>query len=255
DGVRLWLSEKDQNSIEPGTSPLIDEWHWITVPGVDYTGKKKLEAGRRHFIQMEQFEMRGYARARLSWSSAHQQKEIVPQSQLYSAPEPVGPPPGNGTGLRGRYYRGGNTAYDHALPYPAVERIDPAIDFAWSYGIPYYSVPADGFSVRWEGYVQPQYDGDYTFSLRADDSARLWVEESQIYDDMPTLIDKGNDVFAEHSGTKTLRRGQLYHIRVDYSELTGDARVRLSWSHAKLLKQVIPQSQFYPPGTPVLSPN
>jgi hypothetical protein len=254
DGVRLWLGEKNQSEISQGTTPLIDDWR-LTPTLSERRTTRFLEAGHKYFIKIEYFENVGPANIQLFWQSARQQKEIVPQSQLYSAPEPIGPPPGNGTGLRGRYYRGGNTAYDHALPYPAIERIDPSVNFSWSYGVPYYSITADNFSVRWEGYVQPQYDGDYTFYLGADDSARLWVEESQIYDDMPPLIDRGNDVFKEYSATKTLRRGQLYRVRVDYSEISGDARVRLSWSHTKLLKQIIPQSQLYPPGTPVLSPN
>ena len=206
---------------------------------------------------MEVHDTGGLSQAKLFWSSARQSKEIVPQSQLYSAPETtiVGPPSGNGTGLRGRYYRGGDTAYALTLPYPVVERIDPTIDFAWRYGIPYYSLPGDNFSIRWEGYVQPQYDGDYTFTLQADDSARLWVEESPIYDNMPPLIERGNNTSTQYSAVKTLQRGHLYRIRVDYAQGGGDSFIYLRWSHPSLYKQIIPQSQLYPPSTPILSPN
>ena len=252
DGVRLWISDKDQNSIPSGTLPLIDKWDPIYG---EYSAEKTLEAGHRYFIRVEHHDSFGPAQAKLFWASAHQQKEVVPRSQLHAAPEFImGPPPGNGTGLRGRYYRGGNTAYDNALPYPAVERIDSLVDFAWRYGVPYYSLPATNFSVRWEGYIQPQFDGDYTFSLQADDSARLWVEESNIYDSMPPLINRGADVFKEYSAIKTLKKGHLYHVRVDYSQGAGDAYVHLWWSHAQLRKQIVPQSQLYPPGTTILSP-
>ncbi|MDP2630751.1 MAG: PA14 domain-containing protein, partial [Candidatus Uhrbacteria bacterium] len=254
DGVRLWISDKDQNGIVGGASPLIDRWQ--ELDHVENSAKKYLEAGHRYFIKMEYFEKSMHATAQLFWSNARQSKEIVPQSQLYAAPETivVGPPPGNGTGLRGRYYRGSHIAYDNALPYPAVERIDPMVDFAWRYGVPYYSIPATNFSIRWEGYIQPQFDGDYTFYLQSDDSARLWVEESTIYDSMPHLINRGTDTYKEHSATKTLQKDRLYRIRIDYSQGVGDAYVHLWWSHAQLRKQIIPRSQFYPPGTTILSP-
>ena len=256
DGVRLWISDNDQSGAASDISSLIDDWRLTPVPS-ERRAARILQSGHKYFIKMEYFENTGPASARLYWSSARQSKEIVPQSQLYSAPETtiVGPPPGNGTGLRGRYYRGGDTAYALTLPYPAVERIDPIINFSWRYGAPYYSLPGDNFSVRWEGYVQPQYDGDYTFTLQADDSARLWIGETPIYDNMPSLIERGNNTSTQYSAVKTLQRGHLYRIRVDYAQGGGDSFIYLWWSHPSLYKQIIPQSQLYPPSTPILSPN
>jgi YD repeat-containing protein len=73
DGVRLWVDGQ----------LLIDRWvdqgptEWSSVPVT-------LAAGRHYSIRMEFYDRSGGATAKLSWSSASQTKEIVPQSQLYS---------------------------------------------------------------------------------------------------------------------------------------------------------------------------
>ncbi len=71
DGVRLWVNGE----------PLIDNWtdHGAT----EDSGTITLAAGQKYDIVMEFYENGGDALARLSWSSPSQEKEIIPQSQLY----------------------------------------------------------------------------------------------------------------------------------------------------------------------------
>lgn len=51
----------------------------------------------------------------------------------------------------------------------------------------------------------------------------------------------------ENSGTITLEAGQRYNIRIEYYENGGDAVAKLLWSSNSQTKQVIPQTQLYPP--------
>jgi YD repeat-containing protein len=71
DGVRLWIDGQT----------IIDKW--VDQGPTEWTGQVYLEAGRAYSIRMEFYEHWGGATAKLSWSSASQAKEIVPQSQLY----------------------------------------------------------------------------------------------------------------------------------------------------------------------------
>jgi len=41
---------------------------------------------------------------------------------------------------------------------------------------------ADTFSVRWTGYVVPNYSQAHTFYARTDDGVRVWVNNVQIID-------------------------------------------------------------------------
>ena len=73
DGVRLWLDGQ----------LLIDNWseHASTEDAVSVP----LQAGRRHVVKLEYFELAGAATARFLWSSASQPRQVVPKSQLYPA--------------------------------------------------------------------------------------------------------------------------------------------------------------------------
>ena len=71
DGVRLWVNGQ----------LLIDNW---TDHGPTENSKTiSLTAGQRYAIRMEYYEQGGGAVAKLSWSSASQSKQIIPQNRLF----------------------------------------------------------------------------------------------------------------------------------------------------------------------------
>jgi hypothetical protein len=158
-------------------------------------------------------------------------------------PSPTPYPVGSGTGLQGQYYSG--TSFGSLL----MTRVDPTVNFNWGGGTPDPAVPGDSFSVRWTGQVQPRYSGTYTFYVNSDDGERLWVNNQQITNDWV------DHAATERSGTINLTAGQRYDVRLEFYENGGDASVVLSWSHDVQPKQVIPQSQLYPPaGGPTNTP-
>lgn len=71
DGVRLWVDGQ----------LLLDSW--LNQSGVFTSLSIPLIANQRYDIKMEYFENEGGAAAGLSWSSASQTKQVVPQTQLY----------------------------------------------------------------------------------------------------------------------------------------------------------------------------
>jgi hypothetical protein len=79
DGVRLWVNGQ----------LLVDKW--VNQVATEWSGTVTLVADQKYDIKMEYYENTGSASASLSWSSASQAKQIVPQSRLYpttSLPSP-----------------------------------------------------------------------------------------------------------------------------------------------------------------------
>ncbi|MGE5610566.1 MAG: PA14 domain-containing protein [Bacillota bacterium] len=73
DGVRLWVNGK----------LLID--NWTNHSATENKGTIALQAGQKYAIKMEYYENTGNATATLGWSSTSQAKQIIPQSQLFTA--------------------------------------------------------------------------------------------------------------------------------------------------------------------------
>ena len=148
---------------------------------------------------------------------------------------------GTGTGLVGDYFSNQNLSGS-----PTLTRTDATVDFNWGTAAPHASLPADGFSVRWSGKVQPQFSETYTFYTYTDDGARLWVNGVQLVNDW-----NGHPA-TENSGTIALTAGQQYNIVMEFFDGAVDAVARLSWSSASTPKAVIPQSRLYPPSPPTV---
>jgi hypothetical protein len=160
-------------------------------------------------------------------------------------PPPPMSPPGNGTGLTGTYFQGTTLSGT-----PLLTRVDPTVNFNFAGGSPAPGIPADQFSVRWEGLVEARSDEPYTFYVTHDDGARLWVNDQLV-------IDNWTDHAAiEDSGTITLALGQRYSIRLEFYENAGDASATLSWSTPLgIAKQIVPQTQLFPGNAPPPPPN
>ncbi|MFK8185844.1 MAG: PA14 domain-containing protein [Phormidesmis sp.] len=246
DGVRLWVNG------ELLVDGFIDQ-----APTV-YSGKITLEAGQKYDIRMDYYENQFGALAELSWSSASQRREVIPQSQLYSdsgngnndgggdnSGGGTGQPGPNGTGdgLFVQYYNNIN------FTDPVVSGVDATVNFDWGQGSPNSAIGADTFSARWVGEVEPRFSERYTFYTTTDDGVRLWVNGQ-------LLIDGFRDQApTEYSGSIQLEAGQKYDIRMDYYENTEGAVAQLAWSSASQGKEIIPQSQLYSMAAPIVVDN
>lgn len=136
-------------------------------------------------------------------------------------------------GLHGHYYTNAWMAET-----PVVSRIDRHVNFTWGNG-PVFPGASDYISVRWSGRLKPKSTEDVTFYVTADDHARLWIDDL-------LLIDQWDDaVTVQASATIALDSSLFYALVLDYRDITGDARVQLSWSSASVPKEVIPASSLF----------
>jgi chitodextrinase len=138
-----------------------------------------------------------------------------------------------GNGLKGDYFD------NKDLTDLKLTRIDTNINFDWGDGSPDSKVSSDTFSVRWTGYVQPNYSETYTFYTSSDDGVRLWVNNQLLVD---KWVDQGE---TEYSGSITLTAGVKYSIKLEYYEGYGGAAARLKWASSSQSKQVVPKEALY----------
>jgi len=95
------------------------------------------------------------------------------------------------------------------------------------------------FAVRWTGQIQPEYSENYTFRLKSNDGARLWVNGQQ-------LIERWSTGWADPKGTIQLEAGKRYDIEIDYFQYDGDAGINLYWSSSSQKEQIVPTSDLFP---------
>lgn len=130
-----------------------------------------------------------------------------------------------GHGLKGEYFR---TRNDRD---PALERVDPVIQFNWRGGAPAPGIGGDNFKVRWTGKIQPPRSGKYKFDCEVDDYLTLYID--------------GKDVLRGQHGRPSRARqvwldsNRLHDIRIEYHEDNSEANITLYWESENLPRQVI----------------
>jgi hypothetical protein len=139
------------------------------------------------------------------------------------------------------------------------DRFDPTRPFEpWARGLarrvalanlrkhnrPVRGLDADRFLVRWTGLLEPRFSERHTFELVADDGVRLWVDGQLLVDQWGLKSQQ-----TKMRGEMALVAGRKYALKLDYSENTGKAFVSLYWQSESQPREIVPQSQLYPPDT------
>lgn len=104
----------------------------------------------------------------------------------------------------------------------ALVRNTSAINYEWGMGAPDPALPADIFTVRWEGNFTFAA-GSYEFRLTSDDGSRLWVDGQLIVDDW--------GIHAARLTTRTIALTAGVHlVQLAYMEQYERAMVQLTWA-------------------------
>jgi hypothetical protein len=126
--------------------------------------------------------------------------------------------PTSTSGLLGIYYN--NRDWTGTPVY----RVDPTVAFNWDgEQSPAPTISGTNWSASWQGEVQANESGLYTFYATGDDGIRLWVNGQLICDGWV------NQSPTTYSGTISLEAGQWYSIRMDYFQGGGGAVAKLEW--------------------------
>ena len=122
---------------------------------------------------------------------------------------------------------------------PVFTRCEAApINYDWGTGGPGNGIGVDDFSVRWSG--QFLFAGSTTFTARADDGVRVWVDGNRIIN---RWVDQGPTTY---TATRTLDAG-VYPVVMEYYERGGGAVAQLSLgtiSRPAFLDAVLASTQY-----------
>lgn len=143
-------------------------------------------------------------------------------------------PRGSGTGLRATYFARPD------LSDPRETRVDPAVNFDWRENAPSERLPADGFSIRWRGQIEPRYSDTYTLQTFADDGVRVWIDDKLLIDNW------AEQPATARQGSVALTAGRRHALRIDYYDHKNEARLHLAWSSPRQPFEIVPTSQLHP---------
>jgi PA14 domain len=154
----------------------------------------------------------------------------TPTPTFTPTPTPGTPPQAKGRGLRAAYFDNGDFT---GLKF---YRLDGRVNFTWNTAAPNAALAADTFSLRWVGQIEAPATGSYTFRLRHDNVARLWINGQQVI------------TGTSSSQPISLVGGMKVPIQVEYVENAGLASVILEWIRpGQTVAEVVPASALYAP--------
>ena len=97
----------------------------------------------------------------------------------------------------------------------------------------------DQFAVRFDGFVQIDKAGSYTFFVESDDGSRLFVDGTEL------IENDGSHGPEIRSGTLDLSAGQ-HHLTVTYFEDYGGQSLKVYYQGPNVPRQVLPPSVLTP---------
>ncbi len=148
-------------------------------------------------------------------------------------------------GLQGRYYKAKNFRGDKKV----FQRVDSRVAFDFGESSPDADkIGKAEFSIQWQGGIIAEDTGDYTFCVKTENGAKLWIN-----DKTKPLVDawvRSGDQ-TEHSATIRLLGGRAYYLRLDYFKFKEKtASISLQWQPPHKAREIIPERNLSPVGFP-----
>jgi len=130
------------------------------------------------------------------------------------------------------------------------ERIDENINFRWVRNAPLKGIKEDNFTAEWKGFIVAPENGKYTFEVKADDEAAVFIDNKLVVNQNSSIKANEAEVMGANTGASkdgiiTLKKGVAYPIHIKYKEYKQNAEISLFWSAKKLTKEIVPATNFF----------
>jgi beta-glucosidase len=123
-------------------------------------------------------------------------------------------------GLTGQYF-----ANPELEGSPATLRIDPKVDFHWTFEPPAPGLGTDWYSVRWSGSVIGPETGPRRIGVEGNDGIRLYLDGRLIVDRWR------KESYHLAAAEVRLEKGKAYDLRLEFREPVRSGEVRLVWDY------------------------
>ena len=137
-----------------------------------------------------------------------------------------------------------------------IERIDSTVNFNWVRNSPDPRIRVDNFTGEWTGFIMPEYSEEYTFTAKADDGIKVWIDNTLIinqWDKQDATLDgfvQGAETTSTHKSSIKLKKGKKHLIKVEYFENIQNASIQLKWASKSQQEEVIPNSALFIANSP-----
>ncbi len=144
-------------------------------------------------------------------------------------------------GLNAQYFTNPNLAGSPTTYALGIGSADGSVNQDWGSAAPVTGLPVDNWSVRLTGLITFPAAGTYTIRTYADDVTGVWVDdvlkvsEPQITGERFSL-----------PGSVTVTAGQQARIRIQYSDISGTAKLQLHWTPPGGVDEIVPGSALTP---------
>jgi len=118
-------------------------------------------------------------------------------------------------------------------------RIDPTV--RWSgQGAPHPGVNADGFSIRWTGWLRAPKPGRYRFTTYSDDGVRLWVGKQLVISNW-----RSRGIERDTTEKPIPFTAEPLPIKLEYYDDAGWGAIALRWADERGLEHQIPRGALF----------
>ncbi|MFD1614121.1 alpha-L-fucosidase [Gelatiniphilus marinus] len=131
-----------------------------------------------------------------------------------------------------------------------IKRIDDEINFKWVRNSPMKDIKEDDFTVEWNGFIEAPKTDTYTFEVKADDEAAVFINNQLIINQNYTAKGTQSEVMgantsASSTGKIKLKAGELYPMQIKYREKKQNASISLFWNTKNGDKKIVPSSSLF----------
>jgi len=146
------------------------------------------------------------------------------------------------TGLNAVYYNNSGFAQVPALMALGLAGVsDGSVNADWGTGVPAAGINADSFSIRLTGRITFPTAGTYIVKTLADDRTRVWLNDVLVVNNST-----GGAATIAGNTPISVSAGESRRIRLDYSEDTSVASLKLEWSLNGGADSIVPGSALTP---------